>query len=434
MKKFINLFIFSLCLVFQGFAQVPIPAAAQSNSILLKGGTAHIGNGQVIENSLIAFNNGKLSLVQAANSNINESRYQVIDITGKHVYPGFILPDSPLGLEEVSSVRAMSDSRERGHLNPNIRSIISYNTDSEFPATMRFNGVLLAETTPRGGIISGSSSIVEMEGWNWEDAAHTVDVGLHLNWPSRLNRRFDFATFTMKEEPNKNYQKSITALKDHFADATAYGSLSIKEKNLKMEAMQGLFDGSKRLFIHAGSAKEIVEAVRFAQEIGVKNITLRTTGPSALYVADFLKENNIPIIINQTQSVPGRSHTAIDLPYELPHLLTEKGLTVSMAHSGMTAGGRNLAFYAGTAVAYGMDKEAALKTITSNTAKALGIDDRVGTLEVGKDATLFVSEGDALDYKGNILTHAFISGKQIVLSNKQQELYKRYSDKYGHNK
>lgn len=431
MKKLFYISCFCLSLVVQGFAQVPIPVADQSNPILLKGGTAHLGNGQVIQNSLIAFDKGKLTTVQAATTSIDEAGYQVIDILGKHVYPGFILPNSQMGLEEVSSVKAMSDSREHGTINPNIRSIISYNTDSEFIPTMRFNGILLAESTPRGGTISGTSSVMEMEGWNWEDAAHTVDIGIHLNWPNRISRRFDFNTFTMKENTNKNYQKNIDGLKDHFAATKAYMAATDKTTNVKLAAMEGLFNGSKRLFIHASSAKEIVESIRFAQQQGVKHITV-LTGEEALYVADFLKENNIPVILPPTQRVPGRSHMAVDLPYELPHLLNEAGVMVSLSHQGMQSQARNLAFYAGTAVAYGMDKEEALKTITSNTAKALGIDDRVGTLEVGKDATLFVSEGDALDYKGNILSHAYISGKLVVLPNKQQELFDRFSTKYGH--
>ncbi len=433
MKKSIYILCLCLAVVVQGFAQVPIPVPAQSTPILLKGGTAHLGTGEVLQNSMITFTQGKLTAVQSGATGIDESAYQVIDVTGKHIYPGFILPNSQLGLEEVSSVKAMSDSREHGTINPNIRSIISYNTDSEFIPTMRFNGILIAESVPRGGIVSGTSSVVEMEGWNWEDAAHTKDMGIHLNWPNRITRRWDFATFTRKTEPNKKYGENIQKLKGHFADTKAYMAMANKTANVKLAAMEGLFDGSKRLFLHVDGAKEIVEAVRFAQDQGVKNITL-LTGDNALYVADFLKENNIPVILPQTQRVPNQSHKAIDLPYELPHLLTQKGVTVSLSHQGMTSQARNLAFYAGTAVAYGMDKEAALKTITSNTAKALGIDGRVGTLEVGKDATLFVSEGDALDYNGNILNYAFISGKMVVLPNKQQELYDRFSAKYGHKK
>jgi len=430
-----SLLIIACCLgfVLQGFTQVPIPVADQSGPILLKGGTAHLGNGEVLQNSLIGFDKGKLTLVQDAATAINETDFQVIDVSGKHIYPGFILPNSQLGLVEVSSVRAMTDSRETGTINPNIRSVISYNTDSEFIPTMRFNGILLAESVPVGGTISGTSSVMEMEGWNWEDAAHTLDMGVHLNWPNRISRRFDFATFTRKTEPNKNYNKNIASLKDHFAAATSYGATKTKTNNLKLAAMQGLFDGSKTLFIHADAPKEIVESVKFAQQQGVKKITV-LTDEAALYVADFLVEHKIPVILPPTQRVPDRSSMAIDLPYELPHLLTEKGVVVSLSHNGMGSQARNLPFYAGTAVAYGMDKEAALQTITSNTAKALGIDNRVGTIEVGKDATIFVSEGDALDYNGNILNYAFISGKMVVLPSKQQELFERFSTKYGHKK
>lgn len=434
MKKSIYILFICLGFVYQGFTQVPIPVGPQAGPVLLKGGTAHLGNGQVIQNSVIAFDKGKLTLVQAASDKLDVSSYQVIDITGKQVYPGFILANSQLGLEEVSSVRAMSDSRERGSMNPNIRAIISYNTDSEYIPTMRFNGILTAESTPRGGIISGTSSIMEMEGWNWEDAAHTMDVGVHVNWPNRIVRRFDFATFTRKEEPNKRYGETITMLKDFFAEAKAYGAASNRDKNLKLEAMQGLFDGTKILMLHAGSGKEIVESIRFAQQQGVKKITLHASS-DALQVADFLAENKISVILPTTQRVPRRAGNAVDLPYELPHLLTEKGVEVTISNTGESLGNaRNLPFFVGTAIAYGMDKEEALKTITSNAAKALGVEDRLGTLEVGKDATLFVSEGDALDYGGNILMHAFISGKQVVLDNKQQELYKRFSDKYGHDR
>jgi imidazolonepropionase-like amidohydrolase len=215
-----------------------------------------------------------------------------------------------------------------------------------------------------------------------------------------------------------------------FSEAVSYGSLATKETNLKFESMQGLFDGKKTLMLHANNPKEIVESVRFAQRSGVKRITV-VGGLGSYWVADFLKENKIPVIIPSTHNLPSRADEDVDMPYKLPHLLTQAGVAVSIMDDGALHGGRNLGFFAGTASAYGMSKEDALKTITSNTAKALGIDNRVGTLEVGKDATLFVSNGDALDYRGNVLTHAFISGKLMTLPGNQQELYERYSRKYG---
>ncbi|MEP1093891.1 MAG: amidohydrolase family protein [Cyclobacteriaceae bacterium] len=431
MKKIIYTLILNAIAVTTLVAQVPVPVKAQDNPILLIGGVAHLGNGQVIQNSAIGFDKGKITRVENASGNVNTDGYTVVQIDGKHVYPGFILPNSQVGLAEVSAVRAMRDNAETGSLNPNVRSIISYNTDSENIATFRFNGVLLAETAPTGGRISGTSSVVEMEGWNWEDAAHTVDMGVHLNWPNRMNQRFDFATFTVKTEPNKNYDKQVADLSMHFKDAIAYGADEGKVANLKLEAMQGLFDGTKILFMHAGEAKGIVESVLFAQGNGVKKIVIVSAG-SALIVADFLKDNDIGVIIPPTHRMPERTDADVYGPYKLPAQLIEAGLTVSMEHRGMLGHGRNLPFFAGTAASYGLDKEEALKMITSNTAKLLGIDGRVGTLEVGKDATLFVSEGDALDFRTNILSHAFISGKQVMLNNKQQELFERYSRKYGH--
>lgn len=414
------------------YSQVPIPVGAQERPVILMNGTAHIGNGQVIENSVVAFADGKLTLVaDASELRMDLANYEIISATGKHIYPGFILPNSQLGLSEVSSIRAMSDMEEEGDFNSNVRAQIAYNTDSENIPTMRFNGILLAEATPTGGIISGRSSIMELEGWNWEDATHTADVAMHVDWPAKMRRSFDFATFTVAENPNPDYDAQVQSLNDFFTDARSYTKLTNKQANLKMEAMQGLFNGSMTLVLHTSGAKEIVEAVQLAKAQGVKRIAV-VAGTEALYVAEFLRDNAVGVIIPPVHSLPSRADEDIHLPYKLPHLLTEAGLKVSLSHSGMLANARNLPFYAGTAIAYGMDPEEALKTISANTAEILGIDKRVGTLENGKDATLIVTEGDVFDIRTSILTHAFISGKQVILDNKQQALYKRYSDKYGH--
>jgi len=415
------------------FAQNPVPARPQTGPILLVGGTAHVGNGTVIQNAVIGFDNGKLTVVSDASQNVDQSGYTVVDISGQHVYPGFILVNSMVGLQEVGAIRAMSDYNEEGSINPNVRSLIAYNTDSEFPATFRFNGVLLAESTPNGGIMPGTSSVMEMEGWNWEDAAHTVDVAVHLNWPRKMSRNFDFNTFTVTTSPNKNYPKTIDQLENHFNDAVSFGRLADKPSNLKMEAMQGLFDGSKLLSIHAPGPKEIVESVKFAQSFNVQRIAV-ITGDAAWYVKDFLKENNIPVILPPTHRMPPSPDSDYDQAYKLPYLLQNAGLTIAISQGENPMGGRNLPFQAGTAAAHGLTKEEALTAITLNPAKILGIDARVGSLEVGKDATLFVSKGDALDMRTNILSHAFISGKEVILDNKQQELFNRFSTKYGHSK
>jgi imidazolonepropionase-like amidohydrolase len=413
-------------------AQVPVPAPAQQKAIMITDATIHVGNGQTIENGTVAFENGKLTYVGAnASAPADKTKYEIINATGKHVYPGFILTNSQVGLEEISAVRATVDSDEAGDLNPNVKSRVAFNTDSEIIPTYRFNGILLAEVAPEGGIISGTSSVMQMDGWNWEDATHTKDVAIHINWPSINRRRFDFETFTQVNEVNPDYAKSVDDVTNLFNEAIGYSKLNARPANVKLEAMQGLFSGTQTLIIHASTGKEIVEAVKFAQEHSVKRIAV-LAADEALKVASFLKDNSIPVIIPIVHDLPNRTDDDIDLPYALPGLLSKVGVVVAFSHSGMLGRGRNLPFYAGTAVAYGMDKEEALKGLTLYPARILGIDKVTGTLEVGKDATLFISAGDPLDFRTNKLSDAFIIGKRSILNNKQQDLYERYSKKYGH--
>jgi len=266
-----------LLMAFNAFGQTSVvPANPQSKAILLKGGVAHLGNGSVIQNSVIAFDNGKLTIVgDATNTRIDETQYDVRDINGKHVYPGFILPNTELGLVEIGAIRHMRDNVEQGDIKPNVRTLISYNTDSELIPTLRFNGILLAQVTPAGGIITGTSSIMELDGWNWEDAAHTIDDAMHVNWPGRMRRNFDFSTFTVTRVTNENYATTIEKLEKLFDEAKSYSGLARKEAtNLKLEAMLGLFNGSKALHIHTNNAKSIIESVNFAKSHGVKRIVL----------------------------------------------------------------------------------------------------------------------------------------------------------------
>ncbi len=429
-RKLLSFLVIFLITMSSSFAQLPQPAKPQSGAILLKGGIAHLGNGKVIQNSLIGFDEGEITMVgDATRSKIEVAGYTVIDITGQHVYPGFILPNSSIGLEEVSALRATRDARETGQLKPHIRSLVAYNTDSKIPPTLRYNGILIAETTPMGGRISGTSSVMNLEGWNWEDAVLKTDMGVHMSWPSRMGGHFDFATFTFIREPNKKYDSQVAELGSFFKDAKSYNETGIKERNLKLEAMEGLFAGAKTLYIRVGSAKEIVESVRFAQEYGVQKIVI-LAGTDALDVAPFLAENKIPVVLPNVHSLPG-SDEVVELPYELAGLLTKAGVMVTLSHNGMLARARNLPFYAGTAAAYGLGKEEAVQLITLNAAKILGIDSEVGSLEEGKRATLFVSKGDALDMMTNNLTHAYINGKTIQLEGEQQALFKQYSDKYS---
>jgi imidazolonepropionase-like amidohydrolase len=412
----------------KNLAQTPTPAQEQQEPIIIRNATIHIGNGTILEQGTIVFEKGKITLIEK-NPTINLQKAQIIDATGKHVYPGLIVPSTTVGLTEIDAVRATRDFQEVGDFNPHIRSLIAFNTDADMIPTIRYNGVLLVQTTPRGGIISGTSSIMELDGWNWEDAVHKADDGIHLNWIPMY--RYNWREQML--EKNQDRAKKISELETFFAEAISYAQTANPSPiNLRFEAMKGLFEGTKNLYIHVEEAKEILESVQFAQRFGVKKIVL--VGASEAHrVVDFLKKNNIPVLLNRVHSLPNRADDEIDLPFRMPAILHKAGILVGLNYEGdMEAmGSRNLPFTAGTAAAYGLTKEEALMTVTLNTAKILGIDDKVGSLEKGKDATLIICSGDLLDMRGNQVEMAFIRGKEIQLTSKQTELYQRYKKKYG---
>ena len=426
----LKILILTLCVTVISFAQ-QTPGDKQTTAITIEGATAHLGNGNVIENALIMFENGTLTFVGSANTKIAR-KGTIIDAKGKHVYPGFIAPNSTLGLVEVDAVRATNDDDEVGAMNPHIRSIIAYNTESKVVESMRPNGVLMAQSTPRGGRISGTSSVVQLDAWNWEDAAIKTDDGIHLNWPSTYSRgRWWLGEPNVLKE-NKNYAKEIQELTNYFAQSKAYNANKTSPKDLPFEALEGLMDGSKKLFVHVDNEKGITDAVNFAKAENIKHLVI-VGGYEANNVVDLLKENNIPVLLQRIHSRPNGDDNDYDLPYKLATQLVKAGILVGLENAGdmERMNTRNLPFLAGTTVAYGLSKAQALSLITLNTAKILGVDDKVGSLEVGKDATLFISQGDALDMRTNKLDQAFIQGRNISLETHQTELYKRYSKKYN---
>jgi imidazolonepropionase-like amidohydrolase len=425
MKLFAS--IFCLLAGLTGFAQ-QTPAPAQAGAITITGATAHRGDGSVIENSVLVFENGKITAIGGPGT---AAQGEQIDASGKHIYPGLIAPGKSLGLIEVNAVRASNDQDEIGDMIPNVRSIIAYNAESKVVESMRPNGVLLAQTTPQGGTISGTSSIVQFDAWNWEDAVIKEDDGIHLNWPSSYQRGRWWLGEPRGWSPNKDYGSEVDEIAAFMAEAKAYGKGSASNKNEAFAAMQGLFDGSKRLYVYTQGQKEMIDAVTRAKEAGVDHVVI-VGGYEAHKITAFLKQHQVPVLVRQPHALPYRDGDDYDMPYKLPKLLSDAGLLVGIQNADMSNfQTRNLPFYAGQVAGQGMDKEEALKLVTSNTARILGIDADYGTLEVGKSATFFVSEGDALDMRTNQLTHAFIDGRNLSLETHQTELWKRYSEKYN---
>ncbi|WP_337041136.1 amidohydrolase family protein [Emticicia sp. 17c] len=430
MKKYITVLGLAL-LSFWGKAQNQAPAQPQTKPIALVGGTIHVGDGRIIQNGTIVFDKGIITAVGDASTNFDKANTEVINVSGKSVYPSLIAPSALAGLVEIASVRATLDNQETGQFNPHVRALIAHNTDSEVIPTIRGNGILIGQSTPEGGIISGTSAIMEYDGWNWEDAALKKDDGIWLNYPALVTRQFSFEEMKFAIKKNDKYIQQKNELEQLFSEGLAYSEISNPNpKNAPLEAMKGLYDGSKQLFVRVNNGKEIVEAVKLAQKYKIQKIVI-VGGEEAELAIDFLKENNIPVIVNGTHRLPNTVDEDVWNPYKLPGILMKGGVTVGMYYTEEFWRTRNLPFVAGTAAAFGMGQEDALKMITLNNAKILGIDKQVGSLEVGKHATIVVSAGDILDMRTSKVEHAFIRGKKVDLDDKQKRLYKKYVNKYG---
>jgi imidazolonepropionase-like amidohydrolase len=411
------------------FAQANIsPAKKQSKTIAVTGATIHIGNGTVIENGTILFGNGKIISV-TADGQVPQDDVVRINASGKHIYPGFIATTTNLGLTEIEAVKATLDFSEIGDYNSHIRSIVAYNTDSKVPATLRSNGVLMAQPTPQGGTISGSSSVVQLDAWNWEDAAIKTDDAMHMNWPSTPRFRGFGSVQTSPEILAERTQAAINQLTSFFAEAKAYSEMGKPEViNTRFEAMKPVFAGTEKLFIEADNQKNITAAVNFAKKFGITPVI--TGAGEAYLIIDFLKDNNITLVVKQPHALPDNNDDDVNMPYKNAAILANAGLNVVLSIDGYWQQ-RNLPFMAGTVTAWGLDKEKALSTITLNAAKAMGVDKITGSIEAGKDATFFIAAGDALDMKTNKVEQAFIQGRDINLDNLHKQLDRKFSDKYA---
>ena len=428
--------IFTLFLFSLGISNDQIPGEDQKRPIILKGGILHTVSTDIFEGYDILFSKGKIVRIE---KNIMASpETDVYDVFGKHIIPGYIAPITRIGLVEIGLVKQTRDFAERGSFNPNVKANVSYNPDSDLIPVTRSNGVLVVNSVPAGGRISGQSSVMMLDGWTWEQATLKHPSGLHINWPSM---RINYGANVKKSEKQQKeeIQKSIRDLDHMVRDVRAYFQ-RIKQRSriagerqksdLRLESMIPFVVEKKKIFIHADEARQIKSAVEWAKKNDLKIIIVG--GSDSWRLTDLLVKNNIPVVIDQVEKIPTRRFEPIHLPYKLPFLLKQAGVQfclntiIGYPHDGNI---RNLPNEAMRAAAYGLDKSEALRSITLSTAEILGVDDMIGSLDIGKDATFFISETPPMEMNPKILM-AFIQGKEVDLNNHQKMLYKKYQEKY----
>jgi imidazolonepropionase-like amidohydrolase len=426
-KSLYTLLLFCLGLMVQ--AQ-QTPAANQAATILIQGATLHIGDGSIIENGMIGIANGKIIEIGVTGSQQN-SYETTVNASRQHVYPGFIAANSTVGMVEIDAIRPTNDLNEIGTFLPNIRTIIAYNAESKVVESLRPNGILTAQIVPTRGRIAGSSTIVQLDAWNWEDAGIKVDEGMHIYWP-RTYRRGNRAK---GEDPlvydQKNYTKGTAELDQYLAEAKTYDPNATKE-HLPHAALKNTFNGTQKVYLHAKDKRQILDGISLLKRHEIDNIVL-VGGDDAYLITSFLKEHDIPIIVSRPHRLPSTEDEDVKLPFKMAKILLDAGLTITIDVSGRMErmNTRNLPFYAGSFAAYGVNKEKAVEMITLSAAKILGVDERLGSLTIGKDATLFIAKGDPLDMRTNQLSHAFIQGRALSLETHQTKLWKRYMEKFS---
>lgn len=405
------------------FAQRPSPGPKQDKPICVKGATLHIGNGQVLQNADILFDNGKITFV---GPNANAANAQIIDASGKHVYPGFILLNSILGLIEIDAVKATEDFTEIEEYHPEVRSLVSFNTDSKIIPTVRKNGVLFVQSTLKSSTIWGTSSIMNLDAWNWEDAAVKVDNGVHIDWPSLSNPNWRRG----QNDRDKSISDDILKLKDLIDRAYVY-TLNAKEKDFKLEALKSIFTGEKTVYVTVQDVYEAKQVLDYFEKYAGLKLVFNTSS-DLTGLANELNKRGVAVVLSRIHRLPTSPESDVSEAYALPKKYFDAKILFSIDYEGdMEAmGSRNLPFLAGTAVGYGLPYEEAVKSLSLNAAKIVGIDANYGSLEVGKSASFFISDGDALDMKSNNVIYAFIDGRMLHLTSHQEELQKMYLDKY----
>ncbi|MCK9410101.1 MAG: amidohydrolase family protein [Bacteriovoracaceae bacterium] len=424
---FLTVFIFQYHLL---FPSTPIPAKKQDHPIVLAGGTLHTVSGAVIENGMILFDKGKITFVGKTVD--IPSGAERIDVSGKHIYPGLINAASNIGLNEIEAVRATIDISETGKINSNVRAEVAVNPESELIPTTRANGVTISHVMPGGSLIAGRTAAMMMDGWTTEEMTLKAPVGLYINWPTMRVSRSPFVRQS-EEEQKKAIENALKELQNAFSDARAYlkAKKADGEKHptdLRWETFAPLFDRRVSLIVGANELSQIQSAVQFARDQNVR-MTIHG-GRDAWKVAGLLKENNVSVIVEPIHDVPGRRWEEYDIPFTVPVKLFSAGVLFAISGGGnSTMNERNIGFQAATASAYGLPREEALKAVTINAAKVLGIESMVGSLEIGKDATLIVTTGDPLEIMSNVEME-FIQGRKIDLRSRHTELWKKYEEKY----
>jgi len=402
-----------------------------AEDLLFTGATVHTITGGTITNGCVLVKEGKIANVFTAPP---ASDAKQIPLDGLHLYPGLIALNTDLGLIEIESVRATIDVREVGEYTPDVYSWLAVNPDSELLPVARANGVSHFEPTPAGAVLAGQSGLMALTGWTTEEMVLRKAIALHVYWP---NLTLDTAPKERAREPrrwksledqDKDRQEKLRQLNEFFAEARAYAKAK-DGKDFQIvpawEAMVPVLRGEIPVTIHANDARQIRAAVSWARTNGVKMIL--ADGQDAWRVAGLLATNQVPVIFSHVFSLPSRETDGYDAQFRAAGILHAAGVKLALS-GGESSLVKNLPYTAAQAVAFGLPADEAVKAITLYPAQLAGVANRLGSIETGKDATFFVTDGDVLDIRSNV-KRMWIGGQEVSLESRHTRLYEKYKSR-----
>jgi len=416
-------------------AQVRMTVPPQSQAIALRGATIHTVTNGVIQNGTILFDAGKIIAV-GANIEIPAGT-RIVDVTGKHIYPGLIDAYSTVGISEIGAVDMSNDVNEVGDFNPNVRTDVAVNAESRHIGTSRSQGVLTTLTTPGGGLISGMSSAMALEGWSWEEMSLESAAALNVNWPDPNQRgggrggRGGRGGGGGQEGGNRpTYEERVQQLKNYFAEARAYRDAVAAGEQVRTDArymaMIPALNREIPVVVSANGTSQINDAITWAKQENLRLII--RGGDDAIHVADRLRAENIPVILTSTMDAPNRAHEGYDAAYSRAAQLHKAGVKFAISGGAGSLYTDRLPYEAGVAVAFGLPEEEAIKAVTINAAELMGLSDRLGSLEPGKQATLLITTGTPIDTRTDIL-QAYIQGRELDMNDIQKHFFEKYMTK-----
>jgi imidazolonepropionase-like amidohydrolase len=409
-----------------------VPVAGEESSIALVGATVHTADGPPLESATIVIRGDRIAAVGKVEP---PAGAEIVDLTGRHVAPGYVSANTVLGLTEISAVDMTNDFQETGDLNPNARAEVAVNPDSELIPVARVNGVTSALVVPRGGDISGTSALIGLDGWTYEDLTRRAPVGLHVVWPRMTPQEGGFRPEPV-EEQEKARDEAVERLSEAFATARAYWKARRAEtepgvprhdRDVRWEAMGPALAGEIPVFVHASAENELRAALAFLVEQDIPKAVI-VGGADAEAVADELKRRDIPVIIGATLRNPGRDSDPYDRAFTLPARLRAAGVRFCIADSGGSmeaANARNLPYHAAMAAAFGLSPEDALRAITRDAASILGVEEDVGSIQPGRLADLIVTDGHPLEITSSV-EQVYISGRAIPMESRHTRLFERW--------